>query len=57
MRASSLAAIGCFVAAGGSLLAGEAAFVEARDLPALYWIVTGAVSLRASMALARKRAP
>jgi hypothetical protein len=54
MQPWSLAAVGFLLAAGAALLVGERALAEARDLVALYWIVTGAVSLKASLALARR---
>ena len=53
MRSWSIAALGCLLAAGSALLVGQEALVESRDLWALYWIVTGAVALRASLVLAQ----
>jgi len=57
MQPWSLAAIGCFLAAGSALLVGQEALAESRDLVALYWIATGAITLRASLVLAQKRHP
>jgi hypothetical protein len=55
MQPWSLVAIGCLAAAGSALLLGQSALVEARDLAAVYWFSTCAVSLRASFALAEVR--
>jgi ABC-type uncharacterized transport system permease subunit len=52
MHAWTLAAVGCLVAGASALFIGEQALADARDLVALYWLVAGAVSLRASIALA-----
>jgi len=54
MRASDLAALGCFLVAGCSLFVGEEALADARDVSALYWLLAGSVSLRASLALVGK---
>jgi len=54
MHAWNLAAVGCLIAGGLSVLVGEGALAQTRDLAALYWFATGAVSLRASLALARR---
>lgn len=55
MQPWSFAAIGCLVAAGSALLVGQEALSASRNLVGLYWLVTGAVTLRASVALAQKR--
>jgi hypothetical protein len=55
MQPWTLVAIGCLLAGAASLLVGEQALAEARDLAAFYWLATGAISLRASLAVAKKR--
>ena len=49
-----VASLGCLLASAAALFAGEEALARAHDLVALYWLVTGTVSLRASLALAEK---
>jgi hypothetical protein len=51
MRSGSIAAIVSLVAAGCALLFGQSAISEARDLVGLYWLLTGAVTLRAAFGL------
>jgi hypothetical protein len=53
MQPWSLAAIACLLAAALALFVGEEALADAHDLVALYWFATGAISLKASLALAQ----
>ncbi len=53
MQSWSLLAVLCLLAAGCALLVGERALADARDLAALYWLATGALALRATLAMAR----
>ncbi len=52
----SLAAVGCLGAAGCSLLVGQWALAGSHDIAALYWLLTGAVTLRAAIVMAASRA-
>jgi hypothetical protein len=49
-------AIVLIVAAAAAFVMGDAALARAEDLKALYWLVIGAVSVRASVQIARPRA-
>jgi hypothetical protein len=55
MPLSNIAALIFLLAAGVALWVGEQAFVETRDLAAGYWLLAGAVSVRASLVLSEKR--
>jgi hypothetical protein len=55
MQISSVAAPLFLAMATGTLWVGGQALVEARDLSATYWLVAGAVSVRASLMFSEKR--
>jgi hypothetical protein len=57
MQLSSVAALFLLLAAAGGLWVGGQALGEMSDLRATFWLLTGAVSLRASIALTDKRRP
>jgi hypothetical protein len=57
MPSFRLPALGCLLAGGCALLFGQWSLSESRDLIGLYWLMTGAVMLRASLGLAQKLAP
>jgi hypothetical protein len=49
-------AIVLIVAAAAAFVLGDAALARAEDLKALYWLIIGAVSVRAGVQIARPRA-
>ncbi len=51
----SLTAIACLMAAGVALVLAQRALVESHDAAALYWLVAGAVTMKASFALAEAK--
>jgi hypothetical protein len=51
----NVAALIFLLAAGVALWVGESALVEARDFTAAYWLLAGAVSVRASVIFVEKR--
>ena len=55
MQPLGLAAVACLLLGGGALLVGTWALADAQDLVGFYWLFTGAVTLVASLQLARRR--
>jgi hypothetical protein len=56
MPPSTVAAIACLLTGAVAVLVGELALADAQDVVALYWLATGAVTLKAAVAFAEKRA-
>jgi hypothetical protein len=46
-------AIALLVAAGAAFFVGEAALARAEDLKAIYWLVVGAIAVRAAIQIGR----
>jgi hypothetical protein len=53
MQLVDVLAIVLLIAAGVAFFVGESALARAEDLQALYWLVVGAVAVRAAVQVAR----